>query len=98
MPRSKADPQNPWLYDPSLAAAIIISHVYFMTTVVHIFQASHYRILFCIPLIIGGVWETVGYAIRAAGTRNEESVALYATQLTLVVLAPACRSPSGIVG
>ena len=92
MPRSANDPQNPWLYDPSLAAAIIIAHVYFMTTIIHIFQAAHYQTRFCIPLIIGGVWETVGYAIRAASTRNEESIALYATQLTLVVLAPACKS------
>lgn len=91
MARSDADPQNPWLYNPSLAAAIVIAHVYFLTTAVHIFQATHYRTRFCIPLIIGGLWETLGYAIRAAGSRNEESVALYALQLTLVVLAPACK-------
>jgi len=64
-----------------------------MTTAIHVFQAIHYRTRFCITLIIGGVWETVGYAIRVASTRNEDSVGLYATQMTLVVLEPACKSP-----
>lgn len=91
MPRSEADPSNPWLYKPSLVAAIIIAHIYLITTLIHIFQAAHYSTRFCIPLIIGGLWETVGYVIRAASTRTENSLALYATQLTLIVLAPACK-------
>ena len=93
MARSKDDPHNPWLYDPSLAAAIAIAHIYLLTTVIQIFQASHYRTRFCIPLIIGGAWETIGYILRAAGARTEGSVGLYALQLTLVVLAPACKFP-----
>ncbi|KAE9367823.1 RTA1-domain-containing protein [Stipitochalara longipes BDJ] len=56
---------------------------------VHVFQPFHYRARFCIVLIIGGAWETIGYALRAAGSRNEESLAPYATQLTLIVLTPA---------
>ncbi|KAL3420633.1 RTA1 domain protein [Phlyctema vagabunda] len=67
----------------------MISHVYGITTIIHIFQAANSRTRFCLPLIIGGVWETAGYAIRAAGTKHEDSVGLYATQLTLIVLAPA---------
>lgn len=90
MPRSEADPNNPWLYKPSLVAAIIIAHIYLITTLIHIYQAAHYSTRFCIPLIIGGLWETIGYAIRAASTSNESSLALYATPLTLIVLAPAC--------
>lgn len=93
MPRSVEDPENPWLYSPSLVAAIMVAHVYFITTLVHVFQAIHYRARFCIPLLVGGLRETVGYAVRAAGTKYEQSIALYATQLTLVVLAPACKNP-----
>jgi len=47
-------------------------------TAVHVFQAFHYRARFCIILIIGGAWETIGYALQAAGTPNEESIGLYA--------------------
>jgi hypothetical protein len=94
MARSQQDLQNPWLYNPSLAAAIAVLHVYFLTTAIHVFQAIHYRTRFCIVLIIGGVWETVGYGLRAAGTQNEESIGLYASQLTLIVLAPACKCPN----
>ncbi|KAE9366362.1 RTA1-domain-containing protein [Stipitochalara longipes BDJ] len=89
MARSEEDPQNPWLYDPSYAAAIVVAWVYFLTTAIHSFQAAVYKTRFCIPLIIGGIWETLGYTIRAVGAKKEESVALYAVQLTLVVLAPA---------
>lgn len=91
MARSAQDPNNPWLYNPSLAAAIIIAHVYLMTTAIHIFQAFHYRARLCITLIVGGAWETMGYTIRAVSTRHEESIGLYAAQLTLIVLAPVCK-------
>lgn len=94
MARFQQDPQNLWLYNPSLAAALFITHVYFLTTAVHVFQAFHYRARFCIPLLIGGVWETIGYALRAAGSQNEDSLGLSATQLTLIVLAPACKCPN----
>lgn len=91
MARSSEDPENPWLYNPSLVAAILISHVYLITTAVHIFQSVHYRARFCVVLIIGGAWETLGYALRAVSTHNEDPVGLYAGQLTLIVLAPACK-------
>jgi hypothetical protein len=91
MARSSEDPDNPWPYNPSLVAAILISHVYLLTTAVHIFQAFHYQARFCAVLIVGGAWEALGYALRAVSTRHEESVGLYAGQLTLIVLAPACK-------
>lgn len=91
MARSPEDPKNPWLYNPSLAAAAVIAHIYLLTTAVHIFQAHRCKARYCIPLIIGGAWETIGYGIRGAATRNEHSVGLYATQQTLIVLAPACE-------
>ena len=90
MARSAGD-RNLWLYDPSLIAAIIFSHLFMVTTIVHVWQSVHYRARFCVPLILGGIWEAVGYAIRAASTQKEDSVGLYATQLTLIILAPACE-------
>ncbi|KAF8865051.1 hypothetical protein BDZ45DRAFT_471782 [Acephala macrosclerotiorum] len=88
MARSSQDPNNPWFYNPSLAAAIIIARIYLMTTAFHIFQAFHYRTRLCITLVVGGVWETMRYTIRAVSAQHEESIALYATQLSLIVLAP----------
>ncbi len=42
-------------YDPSLTAAIIFIHLFTLTTVLHIYQATRTRTLFMIPLIIGGL-------------------------------------------
>jgi len=91
MARSTQDPQNPWLYNPSLVAAILVMHVYLITTAVHIYQSVQYRSRFCIVLIIGGAWETLGYLLRAVSTHHQESIGIYAGQLTLIVLAPACE-------
>jgi hypothetical protein len=91
MSRPQQDPDNPWLCKPSLVVAIIVSHLYIVTTGVRLFQAITYRARVCIPIIIGGAWEALGYILRAIGTRHENSVGLYATQFTLIVLATACK-------
>jgi hypothetical protein len=60
-------------------------------TIAHIYQFLRYRALYCIPIIIGALWEAAGYAVRAYANQNQDSVAVYATQSILIVLAPACK-------
>jgi hypothetical protein len=80
-----------WIYDPSFNAAVTVALVYLTSSAIHILQAFIYRSRFCIVLVIGGIWEILGYCLRAASTKHSDSTVLYATQLALVVLAPACE-------
>jgi hypothetical protein len=87
-----AQPQpSLWIYDPSFDAAVTIASIYLTTSAIHILQAFIYRSRFCSVLVIGGIWEILGYSLRADGTKLPASTVLYATQLALIVLAPACE-------
>jgi hypothetical protein len=81
-----------WIYDPSFNAAVTVSLIYLTTSTIHILQAFIYRsFFFCSVLVIGGIWGILGYFLRAASTKHSDSTILYATQLALIVLAPACE-------
>jgi hypothetical protein len=79
-----------WKYSPSEGAGIAFAIIYGITTIIHIYQFSRYRALYCIPIIIGALWEAGGYAVRAYANQNLNSVPVYAAQSVLIVLAPAC--------
>ena len=82
---------GPWLYDPNLPAAIIFLVLYGITAALHIFQMIRYKKWFCWPIVVGAVWETGGYALRIIGKDNRTSIAIFATMMSLIVLAPACE-------
>lgn len=84
--------ESPWKYSPSVAAGIAFASIYGILSIIHIYQFIRYnKHLYCIPLIIGGLWETGGYAVRAYANQNLGSIAVYAAQSILIVLAPACK-------
>ncbi|PUU75469.1 RTA1 like protein-domain-containing protein [Tuber borchii] len=78
-----------WLYDPSKAAAILFAILYGITTLFHIIQMFLMRKWYCWALIMGGIWETVGYALRILSVENPHSDGYYSPMLTLIILAPA---------
>lgn len=82
---------SPWKYSPSLAAAIAFTLIYGVIAIAHTYQAIRYRAWYCVPIIIGAVWETTGYAVRAAASHFPDSIPIYAAQSVLIVLAPACK-------
>jgi hypothetical protein len=84
--------ESPWRYTPAIAPGAIFAGIYAATALAHIYQSIHYRALYCIPIIIGALWEMAGYAVHAYASQNTTSVAVYAAQSILIVLAPACVS------
>ncbi|KAF2678331.1 RTA1-domain-containing protein [Lentithecium fluviatile CBS 122367] len=82
------DPHKFWDYNPSALAAAVATSVFGFLTLVHAFQLARNRSGFCLPFLIGGVLETIGYAARAGAHNNTESLTPYIVQSLLILLAP----------
>ncbi|KAH7389754.1 RTA1 like protein-domain-containing protein [Pyrenochaeta sp. MPI-SDFR-AT-0127] len=77
-----------WPYTPSLAGGIIATVVFFILSGIHIFRLVKNRTWFCIPFVVGALFEAIGYAGRAAAHSDTESKTPYIIQSTLILLAP----------
>ncbi|KAH8760253.1 putative RTA1 domain protein [Hyaloscypha finlandica] len=80
--------EQPWDYVPSLPLAIVATVVFASLTILHTFRLFRTRTWFCIPFILGGAFETIGYGARAAGHSNLDSLPPYIIQALLILLAP----------
>src|ERR1700737_3217431 len=76
-------------YYPSFAAAVIFTVLFGLTLGAHIFQAIVYKKLrLCWVVIMCAAWEFVSFALRAAGTKDQQSIPLAFASQILVLLAP----------
>jgi hypothetical protein len=76
-------------YDPSFAAALIFAILFGITTFAHIFQAFYHRkVRLCWVIIMGSAWEFASFALRVAGTKNQQSTPIAFVSQILVLLAP----------
>lgn len=83
-------------YTPSLAVAVIALLLFLGTTLAHIFLAIKHRLEFLIAFIIGGFFETVGYAARAVNAHQAPNYGTmpYALQSLFILLAPSLFAAS----
>lgn len=77
-----------WPYTPTIAAGAIAAIVFIILTGLHTWRLIKNRTWFCIPFVIGGLFETIGYAARAAAHNDTESTTPYIIQSTLILIAP----------
>jgi hypothetical protein len=77
-----------WPYTPTIAAGAIAAIVFILLTSVHTWRLVKNRTWFCIPFVVGGLFETIGYAARAAAHNDTESTTPYIIQSTLILVAP----------
>jgi hypothetical protein len=76
-------------YYPSFAAAVIFTVLFGLTLGAHIFQAIVYKKLrLCWVVIMCAAWEFVSFTLRAAGTKDQQSIPLAFASQILVLLAP----------
>ena len=75
-------------YNPSFAAAIFFAILFGLSTILHIIQARIHRKRFCWVIIMAGLWETAGFAIRAVATRSQLQLGYFMPQLLLILLSP----------
>ncbi|PGH17945.1 hypothetical protein AJ79_00844 [Helicocarpus griseus UAMH5409] len=95
--RGSLDDPNIWVpyrYEPSKAAAIIFTVVFALTTILHVFQIFRTRTWYFIPLVVGGVFEIVGYAGRVLSSEDLWALGPYIMQALLLLVAPALFAAS----
>ncbi|KAI8932678.1 hypothetical protein NX059_010172 [Plenodomus lindquistii] len=77
-----------WPYTPTVAAGAVAAVVMGILVCIHTLRLATKRTWYCIPLVIGAVCETVGYAARAAAHSDTLAKTPYIIQSTLLLLAP----------
>ncbi|KAM0305859.1 hypothetical protein ACHAO8_011108 [Botrytis cinerea] len=98
MSDSSAPTDNPvyklYRYTPNIVAAVIFLVVFAATTLYHIYQMIRARSWYFTPLVIGGIFEVVGYIFRIMAHSNTESIPIYSITTILILLAPALFAAS----
>jgi hypothetical protein len=77
-----------WPYTPTIAAGVIAAIAFAAITGLHAWRLLKNRTWFCIPFVIGGLFETIGYAARAAAHNDAMAKTPYIIQSTLILVAP----------
>lgn len=77
-----------WYYDPSVPAAVIFAIIFIALTSYHAYLLFRRRTWFCIPFLVGGCFEIIGYIGRALAHNNTHSVPIFAMQSLCLLLAP----------
>ncbi|KAF2828113.1 hypothetical protein CC86DRAFT_289389 [Ophiobolus disseminans] len=77
-----------WPYTPSIAGGAVAAIVFFVLTALHTWRLFKNRTWFCIPFVIGGLFEAIGYAARAAAHNDTVSKTPYIIQSILILIAP----------
>ncbi|CAG5156704.1 uncharacterized protein ALTATR162_LOCUS4501 [Alternaria atra] len=81
-------------YTPTLAGAVVFVLLFGCTTIYHGWQAFRKRSWFMIPIIIGGIFETIGYIGRALSHSDREALGPHVIQTLLLLLGPALFAAS----
>ncbi|PYH74872.1 RTA1 domain-containing protein [Aspergillus vadensis CBS 113365] len=81
-------------YDPSLAAAVIFAALFILTTGFHFYQRIRSHAKYFNPFIVGGVFQVIGYIVRAKAHYDQTSTTLYSIQTLLLLLAPTLYAAS----
>lgn len=77
-----------WQYRPSLAGAIVATIIFFGLSCFHGWRLFRNRTWFCIPFVVGGIFEAIGYAARGAAHNDDQSLGAIIIQSLLILLAP----------
>ncbi|KAF7907882.1 hypothetical protein BELL_1538g00020 [Botrytis elliptica] len=81
-------------YTPNLGAAVVFLIAFAVTTLYHIYQMIRARSWYFTPLVIGGIFEVVGYIFRIMAHSNQQSIPIYSITTILILLAPALFAAS----
>ncbi|KAF7945146.1 hypothetical protein EAE96_009925 [Botrytis aclada] len=81
-------------YTPNIVAAIIFLIAFAATTSYHMYQMIRTRSWYFTPLVLGGLFEVIGYIFRIMAHSNKKSVPIYSITTILILLAPALFAAS----
>ncbi|KAL7760337.1 hypothetical protein ACKLNR_010427 [Fusarium oxysporum f. sp. zingiberi] len=77
-----------YFFDPSFAANLALCVLFGMTTMVHLIQAILFKKKFCWVAIMGAAWETIGFAFKTLGSRNQQNMTYLIWGQLFFLLAP----------
>ncbi|KAF5634482.1 phospholipid-translocating ATPase [Fusarium tjaetaba] len=79
-----------YFFDPSFAANLAFCVLFGMTTMVHLIQAILFKKLkkFCWVAIMGAAWETIGFAFKTLGSRDQQNTTYVILGQLFFLLAP----------
>ncbi|OTA76883.1 hypothetical protein M434DRAFT_87886 [Hypoxylon sp. CO27-5] len=83
-----------WRYLPSIPAAVIFAILFIVATGAHGFRLSKTRLWFCLPFVVGGIMEVIGYCARAAAHDRTGELIPYIIQNILILLPPVLFAAS----
>ncbi|OAA75984.1 RTA1 like protein [Akanthomyces lecanii RCEF 1005] len=77
-----------WHYIPNRPAAVIFVVLFACATAYHTFVLFKHRLWFCLPFVIGGFFETIGYVGRFLAYDKTGELIPYMLQSIFLLLAP----------
>ncbi|RKL05029.1 hypothetical protein BFJ68_g5585 [Fusarium oxysporum] len=77
-----------YFFDPSFAANLAFCVLFGMTTMVHLIQAILFKKKFCWVAIMGAAWETIGFAFKTLGSRDQQNMTYLIWGQLFFLLAP----------
>ncbi|KYK60407.1 hypothetical protein DCS_01544 [Drechmeria coniospora] len=83
-----------WEYVPSKPAGLVFAILYALATVVIVWRIVRTKTLFSIAFAVGGIFETLGYAVRAIAEDKTDQLGIYIMQSILILVAPALFAAS----
>ena len=83
-------------YDPSRAAAVIFTILFLLTSLLHLYQLIRARTWYFLPLVIGAIFEMIGYIGRILSSTQTPNWTLgpYIIQSIFLLVAPALFAAS----
>ncbi|KAG0647859.1 rtm1 [Hyphodiscus hymeniophilus] len=83
-------------YNPSLAAAAIFTVLFSLTSLLHLYQLIRARTWYFIPLVVGAIFEVIGYIARIISSNQSPNWTLgpFIIQSITLLVAPALFAAS----
>ncbi|KAB5522893.1 RTA-like protein [Coniochaeta sp. 2T2.1] len=83
-----------WHYVPGIAPAALFTVFFAAITAAHLWRMIQTRMWFCLPFVIGGVFEVVGYIGRIVSHNKTGELLPYIIQSIFLLLAPVLFAAS----
>ncbi|KAI0385243.1 RTA1 like protein [Hypomontagnella monticulosa] len=83
-----------WLYIPSIPAAVIFAILFAVITGGHCYRLFRTKLWFCLPFVVGGIMEVIGYCARAAAHDQTDQLTPFIIQNMLILLPPVLFAAS----
>ncbi|KAL0941460.1 RTA1 domain-containing protein [Colletotrichum truncatum] len=83
-----------WKYVPSMAAAVIFTIIFLALSALHTWKMFRTRLWFCIPFVIGGYMEVIGFIGRIAANNATDQLMPYIIQSVFLLIPPSLFAAS----